>query len=136
MLPTPSPLRPTRADLVWVFGPLTGALLILGIVAAAAGAATAQRSALFVALPITALAFSAGRRAPRPRGAPAPAALAQSRVRGQPAWAVPPVYRLLCPRLGGLLAYSVVVFGFPVIPWGPPWVRLFSRPRRSSARPG
>ncbi|HEV7896591.1 MAG TPA: hypothetical protein VGP31_01930 [Planosporangium sp.] len=113
MLPTPSPLRPTRGELAWLFGPFIAALLVVGLVYLGGGSGAVRRYAFLVGWPFFALAFLGSLRAPRRGGAPAPAALTVARLRGRPALAAPPAYRVMCPRLAALLPYPIMGLGVP-----------------------
>jgi hypothetical protein len=113
MLPMPAVPRPTRGELAWLFGPFLATLLVVGVVYAAGGFEAVRHYALLVGWPFFALAFLGSLRAPRRNGAPAPAALTVTRLRGRPALTAPPAYRVMCPRLGGLLPYPVMVLGLP-----------------------
>jgi hypothetical protein len=108
----PSPQRPTRGELAWLFGPFVVSLLVVGATYATGGSDAVRRYGLLLMWPLFGLAFLGSLRAPRRRGAAAPPALAVTRLRGRPAFAAAPVYRVMCPRLGGLLAYWVMMLAF------------------------
>ncbi|GII21293.1 hypothetical protein [Planosporangium mesophilum] len=111
MPPTPVPLRPTRGELAWLFGPLVGALLSVAGAYVVDGSGEVRQYAFLAGWAFFALAFLGTVRAPRRGGAPAPAAFTVTRLAGRPAFAAPPAYRVMCPRFGGLLVFPVMVWG-------------------------